>query len=391
MALAPFERIRLDKAAVDEGFGIRREGEGHWLAYESLGAPAAIRLTAVRQGYVAAVDHDGVAADLATRWPAWDGAAPPGFTAFVVPDTAPLHDLVREMWRLARALPLAPLRAFEQQIRDLPRATAAERGIVQRVGQDLFRAALMDYWGGRCAVTGCAEPLLLRARHIRPWALCATDAERLDVYNGLLLAAHLDAAFDAGLIDFDDASQIRFAERFAPADRRAAGLTPGMALAKLTPEHQTFLAWRRDHLLTAGTRPPRLSTDRPIAQTDQTQIFAGSGCGFGSASCPAKRKFGTQRRAVVRYHLDIERQFEQVPNGPSEQPQRRPGVREGFRGGAGRARCTAVREKRRNFWAFQGRSTGGENVAPRRPGGGTGPPVEPVSAGISMTYEQHRI
>jgi ABC-type branched-subunit amino acid transport system permease subunit len=47
-----------------------------------------------------------------------------------------------------------------------PRATAAERGIVQRVGQDLFRAALMDYWGGRCAVTGCAEPLLLRASHI---------------------------------------------------------------------------------------------------------------------------------------------------------------------------------------------------------------------------------
>jgi hypothetical protein len=35
MALAPFERIRLDKAAVDEGFGIRREGEGHWLPRRS--------------------------------------------------------------------------------------------------------------------------------------------------------------------------------------------------------------------------------------------------------------------------------------------------------------------------------------------------------------------
>jgi hypothetical protein len=123
---------------------------------------------------------------------------------------------------------------------------------VQRVGQDVFRGALMDYWGGRCSVTGCAEPLLLRASHIKPWALCETDAERLDVYNGLLLAAHLDAAFDAGLIDFDDAGQTRFAARFSPADRLAAGLHDALALAKLTPEHRTFFAWRRDHLLTAA-------------------------------------------------------------------------------------------------------------------------------------------
>lgn len=256
MALAPFERIRLDKAAIDEGFGIPRADEGDWLAYDSLGAPAAIRLTAVTEGYVAAVDHDGVAADLGTRWPVWEGKAPVGFIAFVVNDTAPLHELVREMWRLARALPLAPLREFEKKTRGLPRTTEAERLVVQRVGQDVFRGALMDYWGGRCAVSGCAEPLLLRASHIKLWALCETDAERLDVYNGLLLAAHLDAAFDAGLIDFDDAGQIRFAERFSPADRLATGLDDSMALAKLTPEHRVFLAWRRAHLLTAEGHVP---------------------------------------------------------------------------------------------------------------------------------------
>jgi predicted restriction endonuclease len=107
--------------------------------------------------------------------------------------------------------------------------------VVQRVGKDVFRATLMDYWGGRCAVTGCAEPLLLRGSHIKAWALCATDAERLEVKNGLLLAANLDAAFDAGPIDVDDAGQIRFAERFSPADRLAVGLHDTMALAKLTP------------------------------------------------------------------------------------------------------------------------------------------------------------
>ena len=34
-----------------------------------------------------------------------------------------------------------------------------------------------------CAVTGVAEPRLLRASHIKPWAKCDTDAERLDVFD----------------------------------------------------------------------------------------------------------------------------------------------------------------------------------------------------------------
>ena len=196
MALSPIDRIRLDKSAVDEGFGLKRSDDGDWLAYDSLGGPASIRLTCADQNYLVAVNHPGAAADLAERWQRWpDGAdplAPDGFTAFVVSDTAPLHHLVREVWRLARALPIEPLRVFEAQTRCLPRATEAERLVIQRVGQNVFRDALMAYWGGRCAVTEVTEPRLLRASHIKPWARCETDAERLDVYNGLLLAAHLD-------------------------------------------------------------------------------------------------------------------------------------------------------------------------------------------------------
>jgi putative restriction endonuclease len=253
MMLTPFERIRLDKAAVDEGFGIRCADEGDWLAYDSLGAPTAIRLTAVPEGYVAAIDHDGVATDLGAPWQPWKGLAPPGFAPFVVRDTAPLHDLVREMWRLARALQQAPLREFEKKTRGLPRTTEAERMIVQNV----FRTALMDYWGGRCAVTGCAEPRLLRASHIKPWARRTTDAERLDAHNGLLLAAHLDAAFDAGLIDFTATGQILFADRFSPTDRQALGLHDDMTLTRLTRAHQTFLTWRRTYLLTLADDPAR--------------------------------------------------------------------------------------------------------------------------------------
>jgi hypothetical protein len=256
VALSPIERIRLDKAAVDEGFGLKRPDEGEWLAYDSLGAPASIRLTCAEPNYLVAVNHTGVAEDLIERWQAWPigkaPSAPAGFNAFIVSDTAPLHHLVREVWRLARALPIEPLRVFEAQTRNLPRSTEAERLVIQRVGQDVFREALLSYWGGCCAVTGVAEPRLLRASHIKPWAKCDTDAERLDVYNGLLLAAHLDAAFDAGLISFDDDGAIIFSSHFAQGDREALGVHDQLALRRVGAAHLPNLGWHRAFLL--GTR-----------------------------------------------------------------------------------------------------------------------------------------
>jgi putative restriction endonuclease len=129
--------------------------DGDWLAYDSLGSPASIRLTCAEPSYLVAVNHPGAASDLSERWQRWpDGEkprAPAGFTAFVVSDTTPLHHLVREIWRLARALPIEPLRVFEVQTRNLPCTTEAERLVIQRVGQDVFREALLSYWGGRCA------------------------------------------------------------------------------------------------------------------------------------------------------------------------------------------------------------------------------------------------
>jgi putative restriction endonuclease len=249
MTVSPIERIRLDKAAVDEGFGLKRPDDGDWLAYDSLGAPASIRLTCADENYLVAVNHPGVASDLSERWQkSPDGdepRAPAGFTAFVVSDTAPLHHLVREIWRLARALPVEPLRVFETQTRNLPRTTEAERLIIQRVGQDVFREALLSYWGGRCAVTGIAEPRLLRASHIKPWAKCETDAERLDVNNGLLLAAHLDAAFDGGLMSFSDEGLILFSRQFAHEDRDALGFHDHLALRRVAARHLPNLAWHR--------------------------------------------------------------------------------------------------------------------------------------------------
>lgn len=71
-----------------------------------------------------------------------------------------------------------------------------------RRGQEYFRDAVLNNFGGRCGVSGLAVRELLIASHILPWG--AHIAERLNVRNGLCLSRLHDTAFDRGLIAFDD-------------------------------------------------------------------------------------------------------------------------------------------------------------------------------------------
>ncbi len=71
-----------------------------------------------------------------------------------------------------------------------------------RVGQGLFRKRVI-LLGGECLVTGVSDERVLIASHIKPWRL-ASNAERLDGYNGVLLSPHVDALFDQHLITFEN-------------------------------------------------------------------------------------------------------------------------------------------------------------------------------------------
>lgn len=73
--------------------------------------------------------------------------------------------------------------------------------IKQRRGQEYFRDAVLNNFGGRCGVTGLAVRELLIASHILPWG--KFPKERWNVRNGLSLSRLHDAAFDRGLITFD--------------------------------------------------------------------------------------------------------------------------------------------------------------------------------------------
>jgi hypothetical protein len=248
MTISPIHRVRLDKAAVDEGFGIRRDVVDGWLLYTSIDAPGAIRLTHDGAVFMVATDHTGVVSELSATHPAIAATPAAGFTAFAATNTTELHHLVREIWRLSRALPSEPFREFELQTQGMPRATEAQREAIVRVGQNIFRAALFDYWGGGCAVLGVREPAILRASHIHPWRDCTSDAERLDVFNGLLLSAHLDAAFDAFLISFDDTGRIVISNALSNQDLLALGLHIDLKLRKVAPAHIPRLKEHRSRL-----------------------------------------------------------------------------------------------------------------------------------------------
>ena len=71
---------------------------------------------------------------------------------------------------------------FEVETANLPRTTDAERVVVHRIGRDIFRSGLLEYWNGRFAITGLDVPDLLCASHIKPWADCDMDVMLDDNY-----------------------------------------------------------------------------------------------------------------------------------------------------------------------------------------------------------------
>jgi len=83
-----------------------------------------------------------------------------------------------------------------------PAETEAVASSKRRRGQDFFREIVLNNYGNCCALTGLPVRDLLVASHILPWA--GHERERLNVRNGICLNRLHDAAFDRGLIGFDD-------------------------------------------------------------------------------------------------------------------------------------------------------------------------------------------
>jgi putative restriction endonuclease len=245
--LTPVTVTRLEKAATDNGFDLDLGRTQDWLHFGSSQTSMRIWLTAVGESlFLVATSRLDVLEALAGFGVTFTNPLPTGAAgARSVSDVSALHRLVRRAFQLARTLPDALLRAFESETASLPRSTEAERLVVQRVGQDVFRRGLLEYWDGRCAITGLSVPDLLRASHIKPWADCENDAERLDVFNGLLLGPHLDAAFDAGFITIAEDGAVVVSHALTPHARAVLGLDQPLQVRGLRPAHERYLPWHR--------------------------------------------------------------------------------------------------------------------------------------------------
>lgn len=71
-----------------------------------------------------------------------------------------------------------------------------------RLAQGFFRRTVLAAYLGRCCISGIPIPELLIASHILPWAFF--PEQRTNPCNGLCLSRLHDAAFDEGLITFDE-------------------------------------------------------------------------------------------------------------------------------------------------------------------------------------------
>ena len=121
---------------------------------------------------------------------------------------------------------LLPLNQEPHKILELNLPSVTERSglVTSRVGQGAYRKRIIHRWEYKCAVTSFNKLDILIASHIVPWSK-ATDHERLDVNNGLLLSPTYDALFDKHLITFDNKGRIQLSDKIEIGAYQKIGVT----------------------------------------------------------------------------------------------------------------------------------------------------------------------
>ncbi|MDT3680546.1 MAG: HNH endonuclease [Burkholderiaceae bacterium] len=233
--MKPFESTLIQKAAADCGYERTPELADSALVLRSVSFPESVRVSVIENSQFE-LRSDWLLRDEASGF--YEGRAK-------AKGLEGLYAALQRFAVLARTRPERLVDAFAEATASMPRTTEAQRLVVERVGQSLFRTALLDYWGRRCCVSGLDVPELLRASHIKPWSMCASDKERLSVNNGLLLAPHFDALFDGGWMTVDDDGSVRLSKRLSEDAQARLGLSRELEVCGLTIAHRAFLAFHR--------------------------------------------------------------------------------------------------------------------------------------------------
>jgi 5-methylcytosine-specific restriction protein A len=129
----------------------------------------------------------------------------------------------------------------------MPNETERSGLVTSRVGQGAYRKRIIHRWEYQCAVTGFDKLNLLIASHIVPWS-SASDEERLDVNNGILLSPNYDALFDKHLISFENSGKIILSDAIEKQAYEKIGVTGSERIIGLNSVNLEYLNRHRTNL-----------------------------------------------------------------------------------------------------------------------------------------------
>jgi hypothetical protein len=147
--------ILLAKLAHDAGFDVELGVDNGWLKFCLPGSKLLAWIKAADAGVLVALSRVDVLREL-SEGKIWQGARPA--LAAGAREVSTGNDVIALLSRarvLDRTLPNALLEEYQAAVAGIDR-TEAEAIAKQRRGQEVFRKGLMDYWQGRCAITGIA-------------------------------------------------------------------------------------------------------------------------------------------------------------------------------------------------------------------------------------------
>jgi hypothetical protein len=143
---------------------------------------------------------------------------------------------------------------LESSLEDSPNieATEKEQIIKARRGQGRFRENVQSFEKA-CRVSRVGDDRFLIASHIKPWR-AATNQERLDGQNGLLLSPNIDFLFDRGFISFADDGKLLVSPIADTDCLRRLGVPDGpVNVGPFSPKQREYLSYhRRNVFLEAG-------------------------------------------------------------------------------------------------------------------------------------------
>lgn len=127
--------------------------------------------------------------------------------------------------------------------------TTRQQIVLARRGQGEFKRRVMEIERA-CRITGVTRIEHLRASHCKPWR-DATNEERLDGQNGLLLTPNADHLFDRGFVGFEDNGDVLISPVAHKDSLVRLGLDPERALnvGRFAEGQRRYLEFHREFVL----------------------------------------------------------------------------------------------------------------------------------------------